>query len=49
MQHMTSGTRTINRSHHPCVDVTSALSHRAGLEPGFPVRDAGALTRNAKG
>ncbi len=38
-----------NRSHQPCVDVTSAPSHRAGLEPGFPVRDAGALTRNAKG
>ncbi len=52
MQHMTSGTHTINRSHQPCVDVTppgSAPSHQTGLEPGFPVRDAGALTRNAKG
>ncbi len=39
---MTSGTHTINRSHQPCVDVTSAPSHRSGLEPGFPVRDAGA-------
>ncbi len=27
----------------------SAASHRAGLEPGFPAREAGALTRNAKG
>ncbi len=27
----------------------SAPSHRAGLEPGFPAREAGALTRNAKG
>ncbi len=26
-----------------------APSYRASLEPGFPVRDAGALTRNAKG
>ncbi len=26
----------------------SAPSHRAGLEPGFPAREAGALTRNAK-
>ncbi len=49
MQHMASGTHTINRSHQPCVDVTppgSAPSHRAGLEPGFPARDAGALTRD---
>ncbi len=23
--------------------------HQVGLEPGFPVREAGALTRNAKG
>ncbi len=38
MQHMTSGTHTINRSHQPCVDVTppgSSPSHRAGLEPGM--------------
>ncbi len=52
MQHMTSGTHTINRSHQSCVDVTppgSAPSHQTGFEPGFPVRDAGALTRNAKG
>ncbi len=51
MQHMISGTRTINRSHQPCVGVTppeSAPSPRAGLEPGFPVRQAGALNRNAK-
>ncbi len=27
----------------------SAASHRAGLEPGFPAREAGPLTRNAKG
>ncbi len=26
----------------------SAPSHRAGREPGFPVREARALTRNAK-
>ncbi len=26
-----------------------APSHRTGLEPGLPVREAGALTRNAKG
>ncbi len=32
-----------------CNPPGSAPSHRAGLEPGFPVRDAGALTRNAKG
>ncbi len=25
-----------------------APSHRVGLEPGFPVQEAGALTRNAK-
>ncbi len=53
MQHMTSGTHTINWSHQPCVDVTpppgSAPSHRPGLEPGFPAREAGALTKNAKG
>ncbi len=51
MQHMTSGTHTINRSHQPCVDVTppSLHHHAEGLEPGFPVREAGALTRNAKG
>ncbi len=52
MQHMTSGTHTINQSHQPCVDVTppgSAPTHQAGLEPGFPARDAGAVTRNAKG
>ncbi len=37
---MTSGTHTINQSPQPCVDVTppgSAPSHRAGLEPGFPI------------
>ncbi len=27
----------------------SAPSHRAGLEPGFPAREVGALTTNAKG
>ncbi len=32
-----------------CNPPGSAPSHRAGLEPGFPVRDAGTLTRNAKG
>ncbi len=44
MQHMTSGTHTINRSHQPCVDVRppgSAPSHRAGLESGFPVQEGG--------
>ncbi len=49
---MISGNHTVNRSHQPCVDVTppgSASSHRTGLEPGFPAREAGDLTRNAKG
>ncbi len=32
-----------------CNPLGSAPSHRAGLEPGFPTREAGALTRNAKG
>ncbi len=32
-----------------CNTPGSAPSHRAGLEPGFPAREAGALTRNAKG
>ncbi len=44
MQHMISGTHTINRSHQPCVDCNppgSAPSLRASLEPGSPVRDAG--------
>ncbi len=27
----------------------SAPAHRAGREPGTPAREAGALTRNAKG
>ncbi len=27
MQHMTSGTHTINRSHQPCVDVTPPGPH----------------------
>ncbi len=31
-----------------CNPPASAPSHRAGLEPGFPARDAGSLTRNAK-
>ncbi len=52
MQHMIGGTHTINRSHQPCIDVTPPGPHhhnRAGLEPGFPAWEAGALTRNAKG
>ncbi len=32
-----------------CNPPGSAPSHRTGLEPGFLVRDVGALTRNAKG
>ncbi len=31
-----------------CNPPGSAPSHRAGLEPGFQAREAGALTRNAK-
>ncbi len=46
MQHMRTGTHTVNWSHQPCVDVTPP---RASLEPGFLAWEAGALTRNAKG
>ncbi len=52
MQHMISGTHTINRSHQPVLIVTpplSAPSHRTGLEPGIPAREAGRSKRNAKG
>ncbi len=51
MQHMTSGTHTINQSHQPCVDVTPpGLHHHTERvsNPGLPAREAGALTRNAK-
>ncbi len=36
MQHMTSGTYTINRSHQPCVDVTRLHHHTERVSnPGF--------------
>ncbi len=38
MQHMTSGTHTINRSHQPCVDVTPLGPHhhtKRVSNPGF--------------
>ncbi len=38
MQHMTSGTHTINQSHQPCVDVTPPGPHHHTervLNPGF--------------